>query len=131
MDPDEAEPSTAARPKESRPVERRPGRSAPEERGPAASAPEASRLANDRPEKARPGGPWLRRVAVAGYLGSVTLVIILLVALGEDVLAGWLAAVEVFTSMAIAIALRRTPSPAASATHRLGTPRDPGMPSGR
>jgi hypothetical protein len=76
-------------------------------------------------------GRWLSRVAGALYITSVTAVVILLIVLGEDVLAGWLAAVEIFTSSAIAIAIRRPPSPASRAVHRLGTPNDPGMPSGR
>jgi hypothetical protein len=83
-------------------------------------------------ERSEPGrGRWLRRTAVALYITSVTAVVALLIVLGEDVLAGWVAAVEICTSAAIAIAVRRPPSPASKSVHRLGTPNDPGMPSGR
>ncbi len=75
------------------------------------------------------------RPLVAGYVLSVTVVVVLLAAVGDWVLAGALLAVELLVSGLIAVFVRRPPRSSRSSRPaggpRLGTPLDPGNASGR
>ncbi len=72
------------------------------------------------------------RPLVAGYVLSVTAVVVLLAAVGDWVLAGALLAVELLVSGSIAVFVRRPPAaPRRAGGPRLGTPLDPGNASGR
>ncbi len=73
------------------------------------------------------------RGIVAGYVLSVTAVVAVLVVIDDLFLAVWLAVIEVASVLSIAWVARRPEPPPERArrTTRLGTPNDPGMPSGR
>ncbi len=73
---------------------------------------------------------WVARCFVFVYLLSVTAVVGLLAAVDDVFLASWLAALELASVVTIVVVTRGTPPSPPRAT-RLGTPRDPGMPSGR
>jgi hypothetical protein len=84
-----------------------------------------------------PARRWIARGAIAFYVATVTGAIVLLVVIGETGLAIWLGAVEVASVVALAVVERRPrrrpvgPDGVPRRTTRLGTPLDPGMPSGR
>ncbi len=73
---------------------------------------------------------WAARGFVAIYLLSVTGMVGLLAVIGDGFLAIWLAVIELASVVAIVAVTRGTPSGPSRVT-RLGTPNDPGMPSGR
>ncbi len=83
--------------------------------------------------RARSRRTWVGRGLTAGYLLSVTAAVAVLVVIGDLFLAVWLAVIEVASVLSIVWVTRRAePSPEqARRTTRLGTPNDPGMPSGR
>lgn len=79
---------------------------------------------------------WVKRGLVVFYVVSVAVVIILLAVIGEGVLAAWLGAIEAASVITLHLVTRRPPPPVAGdparpSGARLGSPLDPGMPSGR
>ncbi len=72
------------------------------------------------------------RPLVAAYVLSVTAVAVVLAVVGDWLLAGALIGVELLVSGLIALAIRRPPAPPRHpGGPRLGTPLDPGNPTGR
>jgi len=95
-----------------------------EGRSPDERAGSACSLADQQAEVPRP--------LVAAYVLSVTAVAVFLAAVGDWLLAGALIGVELLVSGLIALAIRRPPAPPRHpGGPRLGTPMDPGNPTGR
>lgn len=82
---------------------------------------------------------WVERAFAVFYLTTVPIAVVLLVVIDEPVLAAWMALVEIASVTTLVVMRRRgrrAEQRAAAAgiarpTTRLGTPLDPGMPSGR
>ncbi|MGF7239324.1 MAG: hypothetical protein ACQSGP_30850 [Frankia sp.] len=82
---------------------------------------------------------WVERLFAAFYLTTVPIAVTLLIVIHEPVLAAWMALVEIASVTTLVVMRRRgrrSEQRAAAAgvprrTTRLGTPLDPGMPSGR
>jgi hypothetical protein len=79
---------------------------------------------------------WVGRAFAVFYVVSVAVVIVLLAVVGEGVLAAWLGAIEAASVITLRLVTRHPPAPIAGdparpSGARLGSPLDPGMPSGR
>ncbi len=82
---------------------------------------------------------WVERAFAVFYLTTVPIAVVLLVVIDEPVLAAWMALVEIASVTTLVVMRRRgrraeqraAATGIARPTTRLGTPLDPGMPSGR
>ncbi len=81
--------------------------------------------------RTRSGRTWVGRSLAAGYLLSVTAAVAALAVIGDLFLSVWLAVIEAASVATIFFVVRRDEPPGPARTTRLGTPNDPGMPSGR